>query len=109
MKAVLVERVHDVVTPMLADGERIEAATLALVEVPSAAGSARLARLVGVLTLGVLTPAASPQKRFVVLTARRLLVLASNRASGHPTKQVVFEAHRSLLRVAAARDARLLL
>jgi hypothetical protein len=109
MRAVLAERLRDVVTPMLSDGEQVETATMAQVAVPSAAPHARLGLLLSVLTLGVLTVASSPQKRFVVLTDRRLLVLAANRASGHPSRTVVFEQRRSALRVTARRTARFLL
>jgi hypothetical protein len=109
MKAVLKERLDDVVGPMLFDGEQIDIATRAMVAVPSRAGSARLGLLLSVLTLGVLAAPSSPQTRFVVLTGRRLLVLAANRASGHPNGVVVLQHHRSMLRVARCVSARFLL
>jgi hypothetical protein len=107
MKAVLVERLRDVMTPMLADSEQLETTTMALVRVPSSGRSVRLGLLLAVASLGVLSPADGPQKRFVVLTNQRLLVLAVNRASGHPG-QVVFQQPRSALRVTGSTNARFL-
>jgi hypothetical protein len=107
MKAVLAERLRDVLTPMLEDGEHLETATMAMVRIPAPARAAWLGMLLAVATLGVLSPADGPQKRFVVLTNHRLLVLAANRASGHPGA-VVFQQPRSVLRVARSANARFL-
>jgi hypothetical protein len=92
------------VAPHLSEGERVEITSIAQVGQLSLAKSMATAAAVAVVTVGVLTVYRTPQKRFIVLTSQRLLLMEGNSVTGRPTGEVVLDLPRTALTVVSARQ-----
>lgn len=103
MKAKRVQQVHQAVTPFLAEGEVVEAATFANVGTVSARRLIGTAVIVGVATAGMFTAVARPRPMYVVLTTSRVLFFGADRLTGGPDDHPAMELQRAWLAVAEVK------
>lgn len=98
----LADRVAKAATPLLQPGETIEVATVAAVgRVPvkqQIATAAVTAAVTGLLTAGTATAVLYVNKRPIVLTNRRLLILDANELTGRPRTKLLGSLSREGLR-----------
>ncbi|MEV0185163.1 hypothetical protein AB0I54_38665 [Streptomyces sp. NPDC050625] len=80
------QQVLQSVTPLLAEGERVELTSLAKVGSVSVKRRVMTTALVGVLTAGAVIATVQPRPMYWALTDRRLLFFDAKTATGRPGK-----------------------
>ena len=92
------------VTPLLADGERVEVTSLAKVGSVSVKRRVLTTALVGALTAGTVIATVQPRPMYWALTDRRLMFFDAKTATGRPGK-LLMSLPRELTSVAPMKKA----
>ncbi|MFI7606050.1 hypothetical protein ACIBTV_13085 [Micromonospora sp. NPDC049366] len=97
------QRLIATASPILQEGERVEVASVAIVGSVSTSDQVAMGVATAVLSGGLFTAFSVAVKQYVLLTDRRLLFFAMNQVTGRPTRNVLGEVPRSILRASDVR------